>query len=115
MARGGKRPGAGRPKGAVQKGTSLDKFNMVLRSQEYSAEMLDVLVDLARNSNSESTRLSAATQILDRAHGKPGQSKSPDAEKGQLEYAKIFGAFIQSPYMNYDAPLVGSRYDIEDD
>jgi len=115
MGRGGSRPGAGRPKGATKKGTDLEKFNMVLRSQEHSAEMLGVLVELARNSSSESTRLSAATQILDRAHGKPGQSKSPDTEAAQLGYAELFGAFINNPLMNYDEPLVGSKYDDEDD
>ena len=111
--RGGKRVGAGRPKGSTKKGTKLDEFNLLLRSQEYSEEMLGVLVDLARNSTSESIKLSAATQVLDRAHGKPGQAKMSEhmteaeeyflAVKEQFANVKSYGApFCGTPLPNGD-------------
>jgi hypothetical protein len=108
--RGGKRKGAGRPKGSTKKGTKLDEFNMMLRAQEYCEEMLEVLVDLARHSTSESTKLSAATQVLDRGHGRPGTVKMPDPHD---EYKAFYLSiqrdhFINNP--NYGAPFSDSYY-----
>jgi phage gp46-like protein len=70
MARGGKREGAGRPTGAVNKATADIKE----AAQEYSAQALQVLVDVATSSKSDAARVAAANAILDRAHGKPKQS-----------------------------------------
>lgn len=106
MEHGGKRAGAGRPKGSTKKGTQIDEFNMMLRAQKYSEEMLYILVDLAHFGTSESTRLTAATQVLDRAHGRPGQMKIPEPDDGSKDLANAMLDFISSPYMNRDAPLV---------
>ncbi len=70
MARGGKRDGAGRPKGAVNKVTA----DIRQAAQEYSARALEVLVSVATTGESEAARVAAANAILDRAHGKPTQS-----------------------------------------
>lgn len=69
MARGGKREGAGRPVGAVNKATA----DIRDAAQEYSAQALQVLVDVATSGESEAARVAAANAILDRAHGKPKQ------------------------------------------
>lgn len=78
MARGGKRDGAGRPQGAVNKATA----DIRAAAQEYSVEALQVLVNVARVGDSEAARVSAANAILDRAHGKPSQAVELD---GKLE------------------------------
>lgn len=112
---GGKRSGAGRPKGSTKKGTQLDEFNMMLRAQEHSAEMLDILLEIARDGKSEGTRLNAATQILDRAHGKPGQLKMPEPDDGLPDMKEIMLAYLANPLMNADAPLTGRMlFDDED-
>jgi len=107
MGHGGKRSGAGRPKGSVKMRTQIDEFNLISNAQEYSKEMLGELVDLVRNSTNESIRLSAATQILDRAHGKPGQMKMPDPNDHSAELSDLFREYLANPLMNYDAPLMG--------
>lgn len=75
MARGGRREGAGRPKGAVNKATA----DIREAAQEYSAQALQVLVDVATNSESDAAKVAAANAILDRAHGKPRQAVDVDA------------------------------------
>lgn len=70
MAKGGKREGAGRPKGAVAKVTA----DIRDAAQEYSDQALKVLVHVAVNGQSEAAQVAAANAILDRAHGKPKQS-----------------------------------------
>jgi len=108
--RGGKRKGAGRPKGSTKKGTKLDEFNMMVRAQEYCEEMLEVLVDLARHSTSESTKLSAATQVLDRGHGRPGTVKMPDPhDKYKAFYLSIQYDFCTNN-PNFGAPFSDSNF-----
>ena len=109
MEHGGKRVGAGRPKGSTKKGTKIDEFNMMLRAQSQSEDMLNILVDLAHSSKSENIRLTAATQVLDRAHGRPGQMKMPEPEDGSKDVKNAMLNLLNSPYMNRDAPLMGKR------
>lgn len=75
MARGGKREGAGRPKGAVNKATA----DIREAAQEYSQEALDTLAKVMRDGDSAAAKVAAANSILDRAHGKPKQSMDIDA------------------------------------
>lgn len=70
--RGGKRPGAGRPKGSGNKASKLDRENMILEARSYGHIALEALKDIAENSTSDTARISAAVQLLDRAFGKPG-------------------------------------------
>ncbi|MGB9392719.1 MAG: hypothetical protein WCB70_22390 [Xanthobacteraceae bacterium] len=76
---GGKRKGAGRPKGAVDaqprfriaKSLSSQKWEFAKNAQQYADKMLDVLVAVANNVEApEATRVSAASKVLDRALGK---------------------------------------------
>ena len=76
---GGKRKGAGRPKGAVDaqprfriaKSVAVQKWEFAKNAQQYAYRALDVLVEVAENVEApEAVRLSAADKILDRALGK---------------------------------------------
>ena len=75
MARGGKREGAGRPKGAVNKATA----DIRDAAQEFTTEALQTLAQVMRNSESDAARVAAANSILDRGHGKPKQALDVDA------------------------------------
>lgn len=81
MARGGKREGAGRPKGALNKITA----SVMEAAQIYSEEALGVLASVMRDpEHPAAARVSAANALLDRAHGKPTQSVELD---GSLDVA----------------------------
>ncbi|NQE62942.1 hypothetical protein [Caulobacter sp. RHG1] len=74
--RGGKRSGAGRPKGAANKATADIKE----AAGEYSDAALKVLVRVMGDSTAPAAaQVAAANAILDRAHGKPKQSLDVDA------------------------------------
>lgn len=66
---GGKRDGAGRPKGA------LNKITRPLReaAAQESEACLETLIHLRDHGESEQVRLAAASAILDRGHGRPRQ------------------------------------------
>ncbi|OQW38076.1 MAG: hypothetical protein A4E20_04700 [Nitrospira sp. SG-bin2] len=70
MARGGKREGAGRPPGAVNKATA--EFKDI--AGEYTEECLGILMEVARGSSSDAARVAAVNGVLDRALGKPKQA-----------------------------------------
>ncbi|UIY28714.1 hypothetical protein LZK73_18460 [Neorhizobium galegae] len=70
MARGGKRPGAGRKVGAV----SQAKKTLSEMAKVHAEQALMTLVEIAEKGESESARVSAANTILDRAYGKATQS-----------------------------------------
>lgn len=70
MARGGKRSGSGRPKGKPNKATAEFKD----LANEYTPECLEILIDVARNSESDAARVAAVNGVLDRALGKPKQA-----------------------------------------
>ncbi len=77
MARGGKREGAGRPKGAVNKATA----DIREAAQEYTTEALGVLAEVMRSGQQPAAaRVAAATALLDRGHGKPTQTVDVDAD-----------------------------------
>jgi hypothetical protein len=76
-SQGGKREGAGRPKGAVSKATA----DIKAAASEYSEAALGVLITVAKNTKAPAAaRVAAANAILDRAHGKPKQSVDVDAK-----------------------------------
>lgn len=76
MASGGARQGAGRPKGVPNKTQKL------LRevAQKYTTQALETLQDVMLNSDSPAARVQAASQLLDRAHGKAAQYVEVDAD-----------------------------------
>lgn len=92
MARGGKRNGAGRPKGAVNSTTaSLREL-----AREHTQDALAVLVQIAKAGESEAARVSAANALLDRGYGKPSQVLSGDEEGGPVVH-KIELVALESP------------------
>ena len=48
--------------------------NLVIEARRYSALAVDTLVELTKDSHTDSTRYAAATALLDRGYGRPAQS-----------------------------------------
>lgn len=70
MAQGGKRPGAGRPKGSANKATVVVKE----AAQAFTADAISTLAEIMRSpEHPAAARVSAANALLDRGHGKPKQ------------------------------------------
>ena len=66
---GGARPGAGRPRGVVNK----EKRRLMEIAKDYTEEALDTMVEICVKGESESARLTAANMLLDRGYGRPVQ------------------------------------------
>lgn len=85
MGRGGKRPGAGRPPGSVAKAKSmLDQAKTQAALNVHIPTAILALVDVATNGKSESARVSAAAEILNRAIGRPASAFELDALGGAI-------------------------------
>lgn len=95
MARGGKREGAGRPKGAVNKATA----DIREAAQEYTERALAVLVEVMTTGDSAAARVAAANSVLDRGHGKPTQSVDVDANV-KASISKIENVIVRAPNPN---------------
>lgn len=68
---GGRRPGAGRPKGAANKATK----DVREAAQAFTSDALNTLASIMRDDDQPAAaRVSAASAILDRGHGKPKQA-----------------------------------------
>lgn len=88
--RGGKRPGAGRPKGAKDKATRDQGGTLAELARSHTKTALETLVKVAKTGESEAARVSAATAILDRGYGKPTQShEHTGANGGPIEYRDL--------------------------
>jgi len=72
---GGARPGAGRPKGSLNKATA----DIKAAAQAYTEDALATLAQIMKAGESEAARVAAANSILDRGFGKPRQSMDVDA------------------------------------
>jgi len=73
-ARGGKREGAGRPKGRANISTQAHKATIEELARAHAPDAIKALVEIARTGASESARVAAASSLLDRAYGKPRQA-----------------------------------------
>ena len=71
MARGGFREGAGRPSGSANKSSPEQSQRLSELAKAFTEEVLQTLVDIARNGRTNAARISAANALLDRAYGKP--------------------------------------------
>jgi hypothetical protein len=87
MARGGKRPGAGRPKGSKDRkprsspvviAAAQEKRELREAAREFTDSALKTLAAICKEGESETARVSAASALLDRGYGKPGQQVSLD-------------------------------------
>lgn len=76
MPKGGRREGAGRPKGSLNKATASIRD----AAQAYTDEALQTLATVMREGDSAAARVAAANSILDRAFGKPKQSMDVEAD-----------------------------------
>jgi hypothetical protein len=70
MTRGGKRPGAGRPQGALNRATESQRATLSELARDHTEEAVAALVDVMRHGASESARIAAANAVLDRGYGK---------------------------------------------
>lgn len=69
--RGGKRPGAGRPKGAKDTATREMGGTIADLARAHTSIAVSALVQVATGSDSDAAKVSAANAILDRGYGKP--------------------------------------------
>lgn len=80
MASGGKREGAGRPKGSHNKATAeIRKL-----AQKYAPDCIKELARLSKEAQSESARVSAIGMLLDRGYGKAPQPLDGDGDGGAI-------------------------------
>lgn len=85
MAAGGKRPGAGRPKGSPNKNPAPLKQ----LAREYTEEALNTLLGVMRASDSDAAKVAAANSVLDRGYGKATTVLSGDEDGGAMKLAHI--------------------------
>ena len=83
MAKGGTRPGAGRPKGSRSAATVAQQATISELAREHGEAALAALVQIATAGESEAARVSAANAILDRAYGKPTQTIAGPGPNGE--------------------------------
>lgn len=75
MAKGGARPGAGRPPGSKSTLNAAKRESLAEKAQKYTEAALKVLVEIAQDPNAAgAARVSAANSLLDRGHGKAIQA-----------------------------------------
>jgi hypothetical protein len=74
--RGGKRPGSGRKRGTPNKATAEIKE----LARQYSEEAVKELARLATNAESESARVAAIRELLDRGYGRATQPIGGDPD-----------------------------------
>lgn len=83
MTHGGKRPGAGRKPGSKDKATAEQSATLSELAREHTGTALQVLVQVAKASESDAARVSAANAILDRGYGKPAQHTELTGKDGK--------------------------------
>lgn len=79
MSRGGKREGAGRPKGAINKATA----DVKALAQNHGETAILTLAEIATDPEQPSAaRVTAANSLLDRGYGKPTQAMELTGQDG---------------------------------
>jgi hypothetical protein len=74
--RGGRREGAGRPKGSANRATQDQKVRLSDLARQHCSMAILTLVDVMQNGQSENARISAAIAVLDRGYGRPPKASS---------------------------------------
>jgi len=73
--RGGRRAGAGRPKGVPLRAKPHERVVLADLAKQFCPEALDILCEVARDRDAPaSARVTAASTLLDRGYGRPMQS-----------------------------------------
>lgn len=86
MPKGGRREGAGRPKGSLNKATASVRD----AAQVFTDEALGVLATVMRDAASPAaSRVAAASALLDRGHGKPMQATEITGSEGGALLTRI--------------------------
>jgi hypothetical protein len=99
MARGGRRPGAGRPRGRKNKrppGNSITlEASVAELARQHTVDAIKSLASIALTGKSENARVSAATALLDRGYGRPpmqvdvsARSQVDVIHRGEAEFRK---------------------------
>ena len=73
---GGRRAGAGRPLGSVNRATSAAKSRLCELAKQHCELALSALATIAANGQSETARTAAACALLDRGFGKPREASA---------------------------------------
>ena len=69
---GGRRDGAGRPKGPVPEGERLFRTSQASLARRYVDEAIETLATILRDKNAPAgVQVSAAAELLSRLHGRP--------------------------------------------
>jgi len=77
--RGGVRPGSGRPKGRK----NLLSAELKELAQSYGQQALETIVNVMISGDSDSIRMTAAKELLDRGYGKPVQANEITGKDGE--------------------------------
>ena len=71
---GGKREGSGRKAGSLGKRTIAQGVSLSALAQKHAPECIEMLLSIARVSDSDAARVTAINSLLDRGYGKASQA-----------------------------------------
>lgn len=113
MARGGKRPGAGRRPGQANKLTARQKRTLTDIARDHTEDAMQVLVDIMSDVKAPAAaRASAANSVIDRGWGKPAQShEHTGAGGGPIQTMDVSGLTDEQLAALYAA--IGGPADVE--
>jgi hypothetical protein len=90
MARGGKRPGAGRRAGQANKLTQKQRRTLTDIARTHTEEAVKTLVSVMKDKAApHAAKVSASNSLLDRAWGKPSQSVHHSGSVGTYDLTKL--------------------------
>ena len=89
-AKGGARPGSGRPAGARNKVT----IELGEAARAYTSAALETLHRICIHGESEAARVSAACALLDRGHGRPKQQQEVKLDSSEC-FLKVWAAISE--------------------
>lgn len=101
MARGGKRPGAGRPSGSENRDTAARRAALADLMDGHVQTAITALSAIAKDGESEAARVSAACAILDRCYGRPAQAVK---HEGGSDPVQEIRRIIIEPAVQYRLP-----------
>jgi hypothetical protein len=90
---GGRRSGAGRPRGALGRRGGVLQMSLASLAREYAEEAITTLATIMKDEAAPaSARIRAAIEILDRGYGRPPQSRevltpSSQSERSEKKYS----------------------------